>query len=92
MDQCARTLLAKRVRILRVAHGWSQEVLAELSGLHRNYIGYIERAERNITLDNIEKVARAFGIPVRDLLDLPDPSIPDKPLFPRKPKTEKNGV
>lgn len=45
----------------------SQEKLAELAGLHRTYIGMIERAERNITLINIEKIAKALDIPIKDL-------------------------
>ena len=65
----ARDRLALRVRLLRVGYGWSQENLAEQSGLHRNYIGHIERAELNAGLDNIEKIARAFGITLCALLD-----------------------
>ena len=65
----ARDRLALRVRLLRAGHGWSQEDLAEQSGLHRNYIGHIERADLNAGLDNIEKIARAFGITLCALLD-----------------------
>lgn len=64
----ARGRLAARIRALRLRHRWSQEVLARLSGLHRSYIGSVERAERNISLDNIEKIADAFRIPVHELL------------------------
>ncbi len=64
----ARGRLAARIRALRLRHRWSQEVLARLSGLHRSYIGSVERAERNISLDNIEKIADAFGLPVYELL------------------------
>ncbi|HEX9627582.1 MAG TPA: helix-turn-helix transcriptional regulator [Acidiferrobacterales bacterium] len=63
-----RRLLARRMRMLRAMRGWSQEVLAELSGLHRNYIGHIERAEVNIGLENLSKIARAFGLPAYALL------------------------
>lgn len=45
----------------------SQEKLAELAGLHRTYIGMIERAEKNITLINIEKIAKALNTPIKDL-------------------------
>ncbi len=45
----ARHILARRIRIIR---GWSQEVLAEIAGLHRTYIGAIEREEGNPCLDN----------------------------------------
>lgn len=60
----ARHLLARHIRILRILRGWSQEQLADYCGLHRTYIGAVERAERNITVDNIEKIATAFEIPV----------------------------
>ncbi|MDE5568399.1 MAG: helix-turn-helix domain-containing protein [Muribaculaceae bacterium] len=46
----------------------SQEKLAELAGVHRTYIGMIERAEKNITLCNMEKIAKALNIPVAQLL------------------------
>ncbi|MEM1174024.1 MAG: helix-turn-helix transcriptional regulator [Pseudomonadota bacterium] len=48
--------------------GWSQEDLAEKAGLHRTYIGAIERKERNVSIDNIERIARAFRVPVGVLL------------------------
>jgi len=60
--------LARNVRLLRVAHGWSQEVLALNAGLDRTFVGAIERAERNITLASAEKIAGAFGMTVADLL------------------------
>ena len=47
----------------------SQEKLAELAGVHRTYIGMIERAEKNITLRNMEKFAKAFGVEIKDLLE-----------------------
>jgi len=56
------------VRLLRVAHGWSQEALALNAGLDRTFVGAIERAERNITLASAEKIANAFGMTVADLL------------------------
>ena len=60
---------AARVRKLREEKGVSQEKLGALAGVHRTYIGMIERAEKNITLANMEKIARALGIKVRDLVD-----------------------
>ena len=48
----------------------SQEELAERAGVHRTYIGMIERAEKNITLENIEKIAKALEIPLGDLMSL----------------------
>ena len=62
--------LAKKIRLLRAERGWSQEVLAELAGLHRNYIGHVERMEVNVGLANLEKIARAFEIPVHELLKM----------------------
>ena len=47
----------------------SQEQLADRAGVHRTYIGMIERAEKNITLVNIEKIAKALGIDITDLFN-----------------------
>ena len=47
----------------------SQEKLAELAGVHRTYIGMIERAEKNITLCNMEKIAKALGVEIKELLE-----------------------
>lgn len=63
----ARTRLGVRLRELRLAKGLSQEALAESSGLHRTYVGSIERAERNVSIDNIERLAEALGVKIRDL-------------------------
>jgi transcriptional regulator with XRE-family HTH domain len=46
----------------------SQEKLAEIAGVHRTYVGMIERAEKNITLRNMEKIAKALGVEIADLL------------------------
>lgn len=46
---------------------FSQEKLAELAGLHRTYIGQIESGKRNLALKNIEKIAKALGVAVKDL-------------------------
>jgi len=59
---------AKRVREERKRLGLSQEEFAAKSGFHRTYIGMIERAERNITLSNIEKLAKAIKVPISKLL------------------------
>ncbi len=57
----------QRVRDERVKLGLSQEELAARAGLHRTYIGMIERAEKNITLENVEKIAKSLDIKI-DLL------------------------
>ncbi|WP_442267197.1 helix-turn-helix domain-containing protein [Tenacibaculum sp. ZS6-P6] len=63
----------KRVREIRKQKGFSQEELAHKADLHRTYIGMIERAEKNITLLNIEKIANALEISIKDLFnDLQD--------------------
>ncbi len=59
----------KRVREERMKQDISQERLGQLAGVHRTYIGMIERAEKNITLTNMQKIARALGMRVNDLVD-----------------------
>lgn len=59
----------QRVRSLRVKKGISQEELADRCGVHRTYMGRIERGETNITLTNIHKVARGLGVSPASLLD-----------------------
>jgi len=59
---------AKRVREERKKLKLSQEEFAAKSGFHRTYIGMIERAERNITLSNIEKLAKALRVSISNLL------------------------
>lgn len=56
------------VRRIRKQKSLSQEELADLAGLHRTYIGMIERGEKNITLNNIEKIAKALEVNIKDLL------------------------
>jgi transcriptional regulator with XRE-family HTH domain len=56
----------KKVREERGRLGLSQEGLAARAGVHRTYIGMIERAEKNITLENIEKIAKALKISIAD--------------------------
>ena len=55
-------LFGERLRELRTERNLSQESLAELAGLDRNYIGQIERAERNVALVNIVKIAKALEV------------------------------
>ncbi|MFC0478628.1 MULTISPECIES: helix-turn-helix domain-containing protein [Rhizobiaceae] len=60
--------LATNLKRLRQELGLSQEKVAELAGIHRNYLGGIERCERNVGLDNLEKIAGALGVSPADLL------------------------
>jgi len=57
----------KKVKEERVKRNLSQEELAAKAGVHRTYIGMIERAEKNITLENIEKIAIALNIDIKNL-------------------------
>jgi transcriptional regulator with XRE-family HTH domain len=61
-------VLAHNLQELRKGRGLSQEKLAEKAGVHRTYIGMIERSEKNITLLNMEKIARALNVEITDLL------------------------
>ena len=66
------TRLAKRIRQLRKVYKMSQEQLAEKADLHPTFVGNIERAEKNPTITSLEKIARAFNIPLIELLAFPD--------------------
>jgi len=59
----------ERLRFLRNSQNLSQEKLGMKADLHRTYIGMIERGEKNITLVNLQKLAMALDIPLKDLLD-----------------------
>jgi transcriptional regulator with XRE-family HTH domain len=65
-----RRLFGDRVRELRLQRKLSQEKLAELADLHRNYVGGIERGERNVSLLNIVKLARGLKVKPTKLIEL----------------------
>jgi len=62
-----RAAFGKRVRELRDRLGLSQEELAERAGLHRNYIGGIERGERNVAILNVARLASGLGVSIAEL-------------------------
>lgn len=64
----AREALAGNLRKMRSDRSMSQEALADLAGIHRNYLGGIERCERNVGLDNLYKLAVALDVPVSKLV------------------------
>lgn len=60
--------LGQKIKEIRIKEGYSQEELASLSKLHRTYISDIERGERNVSVENIEKIAKALKIEPNELL------------------------
>lgn len=68
MGRRARKGLARKVRVLRLLHNWTQEDLAEACGMHRTYVSLIERAQCNVCLDSLERLADAFDVSLVDLL------------------------
>ena len=66
-DDDLKTAFGQRVRQLRTERGLSQEELAHLAGLHRNYVGGVERGERNVALVNIGRIAQALRVKPAEL-------------------------
>ena len=62
-------VFARNVRLLRQQANLSQDALAERAGLHRTYVGSIERGERNVSLENIERLAKALNVPASRLME-----------------------
>lgn len=69
MQSEINVIVSKNIKAARQRKGLSQEALADLCGLHRTYIGAVERAERNITLQTLAKLANALGITPQSLLE-----------------------
>lgn len=65
----ARQDFARNLRKIRQSQGISQEKLADLCDLHRTYVSSVERGERNIAVDNMERLATALGVDIRELLE-----------------------
>ena len=68
--ESARLRFARLLKSERLARGVSQEALADLAGLHRTYVGSVERGERNVAVDNMEALANALGLDISELLRL----------------------
>lgn len=66
--ESARDRIARHMRARRDLLGISQERLAEMAEVHRTYIGSIERSERNVSIDNVERIAHVLGLDIVDLL------------------------
>ena len=64
----ARLRFAVGLRRERTARGLSQEKLADAADLHFTYVGSVERGERNVSVDNMDRLARALGLDIVDLL------------------------
>jgi transcriptional regulator with XRE-family HTH domain len=67
VDKLFRSL-GQRIRELRTAKGWSQERFAEICGVHRTYMGHLERGEKNASLGSVARVAKALDITLSELL------------------------
>jgi transcriptional regulator with XRE-family HTH domain len=60
-------VLGRRIKELRSERGWSQEEFAEVCGVHRTYMGHIERGEKNLSFGSLVRVANALGISLSEL-------------------------
>jgi len=68
VNQPLRLRLARNLVNLRYARNLSQAALAQISGLDRSYIGSIEQARRNVSIDTIDRIAEALGVDAQSLL------------------------
>jgi transcriptional regulator with XRE-family HTH domain len=88
-----RQTFARNVRLVRIHKGVSQERLANEADLDRAFVGTLERGQRNISIDNIELLAAALGVPAHELLD---PALPEREGFDvtlmRAPRTSRHAA
>ena len=75
----AQLLFARNMRRIRLSLEMTQERLAERAELHPNYISSVERAERNISIRNIERIAKALGVTMAELVTAPENMAETKP-------------
>ncbi len=78
IDNLQRSL-GRRIRELRTKHGWTQEQFAEFCGLHRTYLGHVERGEKNVSLSTVLRVASALGIRISALFGPSKPGAAEGP-------------
>ncbi len=69
MARDIKVAFGQRVRGLRESRDWSQEEMGEASGMHWTYIGQVERGERNLTLQSIQKISKAFKVKISVLFE-----------------------
>lgn len=70
MSTKLREIVATNIREIRLSQSLSQETLADLCGIHRTYLSDVERGNRNISIDNIEKIAKALNVLPATLLEV----------------------
>src|SRR6185503_14594124 len=71
-DRARLAAFGLRIKLLRVSRGWSQEQLAEAAGMHRTFVGQVERGQRGLNVLGLWRLAGAFNIPIGDLFIDPD--------------------
>lgn len=71
MEGDLQRALGENLRRIRTERGWSQERFADVLGVHRTYMGGVERGERNLTLRSVERLAHALGVDPLTLLGEP---------------------
>jgi DNA-binding XRE family transcriptional regulator len=76
-DRARLKAFGLRMKLLRVSRGWSQEQLAEAAGMHRTFVGQVERGQRGMNILGLWRLSRAFGVPIGDLFtDVEGKAIP----------------
>ena len=68
-DRARLKAFGLRMKLLRVSRGWSQEQLAEAAGMHRTFIGQVERGQRGMNILGLWRLSRAFGVSIGDLFN-----------------------
>lgn len=69
MEGDLQRIVGRNLRQIRLERGYSQEAFADYMGVHRTYMGGVERGERNLTLQTLEKIADFLGVDPRELLN-----------------------